>query len=114
MVDDDRNHAEALKTWGKLGKALVPTVVIFELAYFLVTYGLDLEIITKIVTNPKVELVSNNLDDILFLSRHPEEVKQYDDVGDQTVLSVAMKMGIELETFDHDLKKRAAKADSGV
>ena len=108
MVEDDRNHKEAIRIWQTMGKAYVPTVVLFELAYFLVKYKLDLQLLGKVVTDPKVEIVENNLDDIQFLIRHSESVKYYDDIGDQFILSVARRLGIGLETFDADLDKLAS------
>jgi len=108
MVEDDRNHKEAIGLWQAIGKAYVPTAVLFELAYFLVKYKLDLELLGKVVRDPKVEVVSNSLDDIQFLVRHSKQVKYYDDVGDQIIISVARRLGIELETFDEDLDKLAS------
>lgn len=106
MVEDDRNHKEALRIWGTMDRAVVPMVVLFELAFFLVKYSLDFELIAKVVTDPKINVVENNLDDIQFLVRHSQEVRSYDDVGDQIILSVARRMGIGLKTFDRALAKR--------
>ena len=108
MVEDDRNHKEAVTIWGTMDRAVVPTVVIFELAFFLVKYGLDFGLIEEVAMDPKVEVVENNLDDILFLARKSQEIKRYDEVGDQMILSVARRMGIGLKTFDRALAKRAA------
>ena len=112
MVEDDKNHKEALRIWETLDEAVVPTVVIFELAYFLVKFNLAFELISKVVTDPKVHLVENNLDDILFLARSSSEVRRYDDVGDQILLSVARRMGIGIKTFDRALARRSAKTPS--
>jgi len=103
MVDDGKNHKQAMRIWEETTKALVPTVVLFELAFFLVKYNLSLEILEKVVTNPKIEVISNNLDDLLYLTRHPKNVKYYDDVGDILILSVSKRLGIEIKTFDRKL-----------
>jgi uncharacterized protein len=108
MVEDDKNHKEALRIWESLEEAIVPTVVIFELAYFLVKFNLEFELIAKVATDPKVHLVENNLDDILFLARSSSDVRRYDDVGDQIILSVARRMGIGIQTFDRALARRSA------
>jgi predicted nucleic acid-binding protein len=103
MIEDDRNHKEGLRIWGIINKAIVPTVVLFELAFFLVKQKLDLDLLRSVVNDPKVEIVENNLDDILYLVRNSKDVKHYDDVGDMVILSVARRLGIELKTFDEEL-----------
>ena len=107
MVEDDRNHRQAIRIWQSIESAFVPTIVLFELAYFLVKYKLDLELLERIVTDPKVEVVSNNLDDIIYLTRHSDRVKYYDDVGDLLIISASRRLGAELKTFDDDLRKLA-------
>lgn len=103
MVDNDRNHKEALGIWESITQAVVPTVVLFELAFFLVKFGLSLELLEELLTDPKIEVVPNNLDDMLYLTRHSKIVKYYDDVVDLIVLSTARRLGIELRSFDKSL-----------
>jgi|SRR5579872_230045 len=103
MIEDDKNHKEGLRIWGTIDKALVPTVVIFELSFFLVRQKLNLDLLRIVVNDPKVELVENNLDDILHLVRNSKIVKYYDDIGDLVILSVARRLGVELKTFDEEL-----------
>ena len=103
MVDDGKNHKQAMRIWEETTKALVPTVVLFELAFFLVKYNLSLEILEKVVTNPKIEVISNNLDDVLYLTWYAKNVKYYDDLGDILILSVSKRLGIEIKTFDRKL-----------
>ena len=90
---------------GSLDKALVPTVVLFELAYFFVKHKLDLKLLGSIITDPKVEVVPNSLDDFLFLMHHSQSVKYYDDIGDLVIVSVAKRLGVQLRTFDRFIPK---------
>jgi predicted nucleic acid-binding protein len=39
VVEDDENHKRAISVWETISKAFVPTIVLFELAFFLVKYG---------------------------------------------------------------------------
>jgi predicted nucleic acid-binding protein len=105
MFEDDRNHKGAIKAWEAVQKALVPTIVLFELAFFLTKYKVGVELLAKVVTDPKVEVVANDLDDILYLSRHSKEIKHCDDVGDFLLLSVAERLGVDLKTFDNELQE---------
>jgi hypothetical protein len=54
-----------------------------------------------------VEVISNDLDDMLFLVRHSKNVKYYDDAGDLLITSVSRRLGVELKTFDRELPKLA-------
>ncbi len=105
MVEDDRNHKEALEIWETIEKAHVPIVVLFELAFFLIKHDLSLEVLEKVVTDPKVAVVPNNLDDILYVTRRAKKVGYYDDVGDLMILSVARRLGIDVQTLDKNLHK---------
>jgi uncharacterized protein len=109
IIEDDINHREAIRLWGDIQKAFVPTVVMFELAFFLIKYNLDLKLLGQIMTDPKVELVPNNLDDIMFLVSRSSHVTRYDDVGDLSIASVARRLDLELKTFDKSLKKYFGK-----
>ena len=105
MVDDDRNHAEAIRIWRSINRALVPAVVLLELSYFLVKHKMDLEPLKKVITDPKVQVVANGLEDVAYLTSHSKDVKYYDDIGDLIIVSVAKRMGCELKTFDESLAR---------
>jgi predicted nucleic acid-binding protein len=105
MVEDDRNHKQAIRIWESFEKFLVPTMALFELSFFLARNKLGLELLDQIVTDPKIEYVENNLDDFSYLVRHSDKVRHYDDVGDLIIISVAKRLGVELKTFDKDLAK---------
>src|SRR5487761_650272 len=105
MVEDDRNHKQAIRIWESFEKFLVPAIALFELSFFLVKNKLGLELLDQIVTDPKIEYVENNLDDFSYLVRHSDKVRHYDDVGDLIIVSVAKRLGVELKTFDKDLAK---------
>ena len=113
MVEDDRNHKQALKIWESFDKFLVPAVVLFELSFFFVKNKLSLDLLNHVVTDPKVEFVANNLDDFSFLVRHSDEVRRYDDVGDLIIVSLARRLGVELKTFDRDLMKLLPELRAG-
>ena len=106
MVEDDRNHKQAIRIWESFEKFFVPAIVLFELSFFLVKNKLSLGLLDQVVTDPKVEFVENNLDDFSYLVRHSDKVRRYDDVGDLIIVSLARRLGIELKTFDKDLLKR--------
>ena len=105
MVEDDRNHKQAIRIWESLDKFLVPAMALFELSFFLVKNKLSPDLLDQVVTDPKIEFVENNLDDFSFLVRHSDKVRHYDDVGDLMIISVARRLGVELKTFDRDLMK---------
>lgn len=105
MVEDDRNHKQAIRIWESFEKFLVPAIALFELSFFLVKNKLGLELLDQIVTDPKIEYVENNLDDFSYLVRHSDKVRHYDDVGDLIIVSVAKRLGVEVKTFDKDLAK---------
>lgn len=105
MVEDDRNHKQAIRIWESLDKFLVPAMALFELSFFLVKNKLSPDLLDQVVTDPKIEFVENNLDDLSFLVRHSDKVRHYDDVGDLMIISVARRLGVELKTFDRDLMK---------
>ncbi len=105
MVEDDRNHKQAIRIWESFDRFVVPAISLFELSFFLVKNKLSLGLLDKVVTDPKIEFVENNLDDFSYLVRHSDKVKYYDDVGDLIIVSVAKRLGIELKTFDKDLMK---------
>ena len=105
MVEDDRNHKQAIRIWKSFEKFLVPAIALFELSFFLVRNKLGLDLLDQIVTDPKIEYVENNLDDFSYLVRHSDKVRHYDDVGDLIIVSVAKRLGVELKTFDKDLAK---------
>lgn len=105
MVEDDRNHKQAIRIWESFDKFLVPAIALFELSYFFVKNKLSLDLLDQVVTDPKIEFVENNLDDFSYLARHSDMVKHYDDVGDLIIVSVARRLGAELKTFDKDLTK---------
>jgi uncharacterized protein len=105
MIDDDRNHREAIRLWESIEKAVVPTIVLFELSFFLVKHDLSFEILEKVVTDPKIEVIPSNLDDLLYLSRHSKSVRYYDDVSDIMIMSASRRLGIDLKSFDRDLLK---------
>jgi len=103
MVEDDRNHKQAIKIWESFDKFFVPTICLFELSFFFVKNKLSLGLLDQVAKDPKVEFVENNLDDFSYLIRHSELVRHYDDVGDLIIVSVARRLGVELKTFDKDL-----------
>lgn len=105
MVEDDRNHKKAIRTWESFDKFLVPAIALFELSFFLVKNKLSLDLLDQVVTDPKIEFVENNLDDFSYLVRHSDTVRYYDDVGDLIIVSVAKRLGVELKTFDKDMMK---------
>ena len=105
MVEDDRNHKQAIRIWESFDRFLVPAIALFELSFFLVKNKLNLDLLDQVMTDPKIEFVENNLDDFSYLARHSDKVKHYDDVGDLIILSVARRLGVELKTFDEDLMK---------
>lgn len=88
-------------------KAFVPTLAIFELAFFLVKHGQNLELLGKIITEPKIEVIPNDISDILYLTWYSSLVRSCDDVSDLMILSAARSLGIELKTFDEDMEKLA-------
>lgn len=103
MVEDDRNHKQSIKIWGSFDKFLVPAVVLFELSFFLVKNKLSLGLLDQIMMDPKIEFVENNLGDFSYLMRHSHKVRNYDDVEDLIIVSVARRLGLDLKTFDEDL-----------
>ena len=105
MVEDDRNHKQAIRIWESFDKFIVPSMALFELSFFLVKNKLSLTLLDQVVTDPKIECVENNLDDFSYLVRHSDKVRHYDDVGDLIIASVARRLGVELKTFDKELKK---------
>ena len=105
IVEDDVNHGEAGKIWRQLEKCLLSTITIIELAYFLIKHNINLDIIEQIITDPKIELVEITYHDIIFLLRHKDRIKGYDDLNDLLILSSAIKKKTPLITFDKELQK---------
>ncbi|MHB8565613.1 MAG: PIN domain-containing protein [Nitrososphaerales archaeon] len=101
----ETTNGRLIRTWESFDKFLVPAVALFELSFFLVKNKLNLDLLEEVLKDPKVEFVENNLDDFSYLTRHSDNVRQYDDVWDLILVSVARRLNVELMTFDQDFMK---------
>jgi len=104
IVEDDVNHEKARELWKQLEKCLLSTITIIEIAYFLIKHRINLDIIEQIIADPKIELVETTYQDIIFLLRHKDRIKGYDDLNDLLILSSSIKKKTPLITFDKELQ----------
>ncbi len=106
IFEDQPFHKEAIEQWEKLEIAYVPMVVIFELAYFLTKYN-QLQWLEFILSDEKIEIVETKLEDLYFaLNQKP---KKYDEFDDYIILSIALRLRVDLLTFDKELKEKFEK-----
>ena len=106
IFEDQPFHKEAIESWKNIEKAYVPTVVVFELIYFLTKYK-KIEWVYLFLSDEKVEYIETKLEDIYFaLKNNP---KSYDEFNDFIILHSALRLKAKLETFDKELKERVRK-----
>jgi predicted nucleic acid-binding protein len=106
MFKDRENHRMALKKWSNLEKAYLPIISITELAYYLVKNKMDLGIIEEVLNDPKIEVVPVTLEDVYYALGNKDEVRGYDDVNDFLILSISLRLNLQLLTFDKKLKRK--------
>ena len=110
LVRDDPNHSKAEKIISELDIILLPTVVVIELAYVFRKRGYNLGILSELISSQEVMLVEHTFDDFLFAFK--ENPKYYDDFNDLLILHTALRLDVNLETFDEGLKKKYEKLKS--
>ena len=106
MFKDHENHRMALKKWSNLEKAYLPIISITELAYYLVKNKMDLGIIEEVLNDPKIEVVPVTLEDVYYALGNKDEVRGYDDINDFLILSISLRLNLQLLTFDKKLKRK--------
>jgi len=109
MFKDHVNHDEAIKEWEKLDKVYLPLISITEIAYFLIKHNIDLNVLNEILSDPKIEIIENSVEDISYALGKKDEIKGYDDFNDFLILSVAIRQNLPLLTFDKKLKIKMRK-----
>jgi len=98
----DKFHSESRKIILKLDEIIIPSIVLIELVYLFKKYGLDVNIISEFLELEEVKFTENKLKDFLFaLSKNP---KSYDEFNDYVILHTALRLNVNLETFDKELK----------
>jgi hypothetical protein len=109
MFKDHVNNDEAIKEWEKLDKVYLPLISITEIAYFLIKHNIDLNVLNEILSDPKIEIIENSVEDISYALGKKDEIKSYDDFNDFLILSVAIRQNLPLLTFDKKLKIKMRK-----
>ncbi|BAK54410.1 PIN domain-containing protein [Sulfurisphaera tokodaii] len=108
IFEDHIFHKLAIKDWEKLRKAYLPIIAISELAYFLIKNGFSLnDVIDNVLSDPKIEVVENTLEDIYFAIRNSP--KSYDDFNDYMIISLARRLKLKILTYDHKMKKKGSR-----
>ena len=106
IFEDEPFHEKAIEIWKKVEKAYVPTVVVFELVYFLSKHR-KLEWLYIFLSDEKVEYVETTLDDIYFALKN--DPKSYDEFNDLLILHTALRLKASLLTFDKELEEKFKK-----
>lgn len=88
-------------------KGYLPIIALSELAYFLVRNKLGTDVIKTVVSDPKIEVVENTLEDVLYAVK--ESPKSYDDFNDYMIVSTAKRLGLEVLTYDERLRRKLAR-----
>ncbi|BDC17188.1 PIN domain nuclease [Acidianus sp. HS-5] len=109
VFKDHVDHEEAIKEWEKLDKAYLPLISVTEIAYFLIKHNIDLNVLSEILSDPKIEVVQNDVEDVYYALTKKSEIKGYDDFNDFLILSTAITQKLPLLTFDKKLKKKMGK-----
>ncbi|AHC52050.1 twitching motility protein PilT [Sulfolobus acidocaldarius SUSAZ] len=105
IFQDHIFHEQALEDWKKLEKAYLPFISLVEIAYFLVKNGIEVKsVMESILSDPKVEVVENTLEDLYFATR--SDPRKYDDFNDFLIVSTARRLGLSVLTFDKKLKSK--------
>ncbi|AKA74604.1 type II toxin-antitoxin system VapC family toxin [Saccharolobus solfataricus] len=104
---DHEKHEEALKEWEIIEKAYLPLISLSELSYFLIKNGVNLEVVNEVISDPKIEIVPNTIEDVRFALANKEKIKGYDDFNDFLILSTAKRLDLPLLTFDKKLKMKS-------
>jgi len=94
---------------GKLDKVYLPLISITEIAYSLIKHNIDLNVLNEILSDPKIEIIENSVEDISYAVGKKDEIKGYDDFNDFLILSVAIRQNLPLLTFDKKLKIKMRK-----
>ena len=102
LNEEDPYHKKAVNLIESLEKIYLPTVVIFELIFLFEKYNIDLKIIHYLLSSKEVEYVETGLEDIYFAIRN--NPKSYDKFDDLIILHTALRLRVELVTFDKELK----------
>ena len=105
IVEDDENHLDALSTWKHVDAAYLPVIAASEIAYFLLRHHIDLSVLSEVLRDPRIEVVENGLEDLLFAVKRKHMVKSYDDFNDMLILSTALRLKAKLLTYDKPLKR---------
>ncbi len=119
MVEEARNHAQASKLVGSLKKMFIPSIVLYETVWVL--RKLDLApgkvntALEAIVRNPKSSIVPDDgdfaVDAIRRVVAEQTELANYDD---KVVLATALKLARPVATYDHELRREAARVGVSI
>jgi len=104
---EDSFHEKSKEIIKNLSKIILPTVVIFELVYIFQKHNLNFSIIYDLLTSKEVVYEETKLSDILFALKN--KPKSFDEFHDYIILHTAKRLGINLETFDEELKNKFLK-----
>ena len=107
MFKDHEFHERAIKDWEGIERAYLPIIALSELAYFLIRNKLRTDVIKAVISDPKIEVVENTLDDVLYAIK--ESPKSYDDFNDYMIVSTAKRLGLEVLTYDEKLRRKLAR-----
>jgi len=113
VIEDSKEHAKADKVLNSLSKWYVPTIVIYELAWFFRSINIPAEkvaeIITSIVKYGKTTIVCEG--DAIEWALHTM-LRMNLGLGsfnDMVILGIAHRLGKPLLTFDKRLRRRAGR-----
>jgi len=119
MVEDARNHAQAIKLIGSMKKMIIPSIVLYETVWVLRKLKLTPEkvvtAIEAIVRNPKSSIVPDDGDLALgAIRRVVAEQTELANFDDKVVLATALKHDRPIATYDEELRREAARAGISV
>ena len=109
--EDSEHHAEASSLLDSIREWIIPSLVVHEYVWALRRLGLSFESVREKVSeyllDPRATLIPVELDDLLFsLTR----ARSFDDYNDLVILSIALRSGAALATFDEGLRRASSSA----
>ena len=114
VVEDTDIHEEAAGILEGLDEAVVPLIVLYELAWVFRKLGIPARhlasVYESLLSNPRVRIVAEKPADLYAASRYISSrglsLRRF---NDEVILRTAARLGLPLVTFDKELARRAAE-----
>lgn len=119
MVEEASRHAEARGRIERLKRAVIPTVVLYEMVWVLNRLGADPETVKGAVEtlalNPKISVaVDDGRITTRAMRRLVDEKTSLSNFDDKVVLETALGAGLPLMTYDRELEGEWKRATGVV